>query len=170
MDAIVFFLAAMVVSGVLFSAVAKSVDDDGIEPCAWFDAERALVAILRSSVGSKIAVTVGGESLVINEWMEIAECVLLEAHVIAEGDGDSDFSALNSILSEVLNDVCGLSMNARLCVHELQNGTPTELFSVPRSWADARVTYASTTELVDSEERTYLVQLCSAPAAGLEPS
>ena len=169
MDAVVFFLAAMVVSGILFSTVSDTVDEDRSDSCSWFDPERALAAMMRSSIGSETQVVVGGQSLILEERVEIAECILLEAHIIAEGDAGFDFSALNSILSEVVNGICGRSMHAGLCVYELLNGTPSELFSIPRSWTDTRITYASTAELADSGGSVYLVQLRSAPA-GFEPS
>lgn len=169
MDAIVFLLAAMAVSGVLFSSIPRADHEAENDTGSWYDAERTLAAILGSSLGADVHVTVCGEPLTLSERVEIAECLLLEAHVIAEGDGHSDFSALDRILLEVVLDVSPPSMKSRLLVSDLKNGTPHELVAIPGDWSETVLVYAATAELADSEGGTYLVQLLSAPAAALEP-
>ena len=168
MDAVVFFISAITVTCVLFSTVPHASDNDISPSKSWFDAGRTLTALLRSSLGSEVRATIHGEPLIISERTDIAECILLEAHVIAEGDGASDFGALDLKLSEILNAVCGPFMEPQLSVWLLSNGTPYELFSLPGSPMETPVAYAATAELADSEGTKYLVLLRSVPSASSE--
>jgi hypothetical protein len=161
MDAIVFFVVAMAVTDMLLSMTSDYHDEELYE---WFDAQRALSTFLRCSLGSEIEVTVSGLPMALPARTEIAECLLLEAHVIAEGDGPWNFDALETRLTEVLEASCGASMESRLSVFEICDGTPFELFSVPDAWRSGELVYAATAELADSGDGVYLVQLCSAPA------
>ena len=168
MDSIVFFLAAMVVSAVLFSTVRQDADRE-LSGVSWFDAESALDAILRCSLGTDTNVVAGGEPVTIPSRTEIGECLLLEAHFIAEGDVRTDFVDLELEVSQVLKAVCPPCSEIQLVVSELRNGTPEKLFYIPWDWTETGLVSAATAELAGTDGGTFLVQLRSAPAAAPEP-
>lgn len=166
MDAMVFFVASLAITGVLFSLVVSYEDSDG--PLPWFDARRVLAALLLCSVGPGVEIVVSGESAVLPERTEISECILLEARLIAFGDGDADFAQLDARINEVLRAVCSQWTEAQVRVMAPMGGNLSEVFAVPGGWTEGATVFAATAELVDSGGSGYLVQLRSSPSTSPE--
>jgi len=169
MDAIVFFVASMIVSGVLFSLVSTGTDgQDAVSAIEGFDADKALTAFLRTSLGTEVEMVLGGGVLTLSERDEVAECILLEAHCIAEGDAESTFEILNGVLDVILESISRPFMVPFLQVLDVSDDDPAVLVSIPSEWEEVGEAFAASSLLTDAEGRTYLIQFRSVPASSAE--
>ncbi len=169
MDAMIFFVASIAVTGILFSLVYDSSPSVGDDDQRGFDAENTLQVFLDSCLGTEVEVCVHGGSLMLSPREFIYDCLLLEAHCIAEGDDPSGFSALNSELIDLLRIISGPFMEPSFRLVDGSNGTPMVMISVPSEWRDARIAFAASQGFSDAEGGTFMVQFRSLPSPGAEP-
>ncbi len=168
-DAVVFFLAAAIVSELLISlGCLDEFDSDLTSEPVGYDPDELSEAFLRSSLGVGLTVKVSGHDLRLTERDPILDCLLLEAHAIALGEGESDFSVLNIRLGEILNSVLGPFVEPSLRLVDITNGTPTVLVSLPSEWGEAESAYSASTEISDGTGRAYLIQLRLVPVSSAQ--
>ncbi len=161
-DAIVFFLAAMLVSQVLFSLAEG---DSGIQQVDGLgaDAEGLLHAVLRSSLGVEMTVRTSGDTIRLSQRDTIADCLLLEAHAIAEGDGVDGFEALNGHVKSALHSVVGPFLEPSIRLVDVSDGTAAVLVSLPDEWSEVGTAYAATLGVSEASGGSYIIQLRLVP-------
>lgn len=157
MDAMVFFIGCIAVSTVLFSSIEEkpiSVDDRND-----LEAGNVLAAFMRSSIGHDISIEARGSSVLLSETEAIADCLLLEGHLIAEGDAPSHFDVLNARLLDILGAICGPFVHPSLIILDVTSAASEILNAMPSDVSDGGVVYAASEGLSDSDGRHYSIQL-----------
>lgn len=164
MDAVVFFIAAIAVSGVLASFVETSPRSEGASSCG-VDVDDSLSVILHSSLGSDIDVLVGGDNVTLSRSDAIVDCLLLEAHAIAEGDDVADFVRLNLRVTDILATIFWPYGEPSFRLVDVSGRTPIVLASIPLEWPDVYLAYAASANISDAFGGEFLVQLRSVPVS-----
>ena len=162
MDAIVFFVAAIAASGIMISLVESNPVIEG-DPCGACDVDDALSVILHSSLGEVVDVLVDGDQVILSRGDTMADCLMLEAHAIAEGDDAAGFGRLNLRLMDIAGAVFGTFMEPSFRLVDITDEIQTVLISIPFEWQEVRVAYAASAELSDAHGGEFIVQLRAAP-------
>ena len=164
MDAMVFFVAAIAVSGVLVSSVETSPSSEGNSQ-PGVNVDEALAVILHSSLGSDIEVLVGGENVTLSRNDAIVDCLLLEAHAIAEGDDVAGFVRLNLMVMDIMTTIFMPYLEPSFRLLDTSGRIPIVLVSIPSEWPDVQLAYAAGAKISDASGGEFLVQLRSVPVS-----
>lgn len=155
LDAIVFFAAAMVISGVLLS-YARSGTVERPDAVPYPDPENLLEVFLRASIGQTVTLDIGG-SVVVRGNDPIGECLLMESRALTEGLPVEPFRPMNDIFLETLEESCGPGFQPRISVLTCEGA---EILSIgARSPPLVREAFAGSSELYDEDGMCYLVVL-----------
>ena len=161
MDAVVFFLASMIVASVLFSylerpGIQRTAEESG-------DSDAMLEVLLKASIGTTLSVALE-HTLVIDGREEVGECLLAEIHALRHGATIATFQSLNAILGGLVLSICSPAFEPSLVVLCEGDSCPNPILEILNPRASPNV-YASSTELTDPDGSIYLVELLLAPAA-----
>lgn len=166
MDAIVFFIAAMVISGMLLSS-AKERADDAFAPQGDTSASEILCVFLRASVGERVLVDLEG-GVYVDERADVAGCLAVEIASLEEGAEPSAFARLNEVIYSILKSVCNPLFDPHLVVVDVGSECERPILALPDAAARGENTYASSIELQVSGDIACMLQLTLCPAASPE--
>lgn len=168
MDALVFFMVAMVISSILLyyssSGPTETQDDHGQ---GMSDPHEILGVLLRSSIGCEITVSLDAPRYI--SWdTEVGMCLLLEAEAIVDGMTPGAFDELNKTVLDLLRSLCNSVYEPFLSVMAEDDTGTERIISIPGAPTKSNHMYAATMNLVQDEEKALLVQLVLCPAASPE--
>jgi len=164
MDAMVFFLVAVMVSTVLlhYSALGQEskVADHGQGNA---DPSAVLEALIHSSIGLDLTVYVDTPRH-ISPYVEVGQCLLLEAEGLLDGASADSFDPVNDAVRGILEGICSPVLEPYLSVWSITDSVPEVLVLIPEGESVSEQKYGASVELRNTGERMLLVQLLLCPS------
>jgi hypothetical protein len=165
MDAMVFFLVSVVISGALlyYSSLGTAVElrDHGQGQA---DPHELLENLLRSSIGTGIVVPLDVPRHISGDT-DIGQCLLLEAEAVLDGMRVEAFDPLNEAIGSALISICSPMYSPHLAVLSSGNAGAVSLISILGPPQKTSQIYASVAHLTNDEEKDLLVQLLLCPSS-----
>lgn len=165
MDAVVFFLVATTISGVVLyysSLDTPSTPQDHGQGQA--DPHEILETLLRSFIGTDIIVHLDIPRHI--SWdTDIGQCLLLEAEAILDGMMVEPFRSLNEAIRDAIYSICSPMYTPFLAVLSSEDAGSEPLISIPGPAEESSQRFASVMQLSHDEEKNLLVQLLLCPSA-----
>lgn len=163
MDAIVFFVVAMVISSLLL--YHANIDEE-IRPqehgSGSADPDAVLGAVLHASVGSEVFVPMDAPRHIPADT-EVCRCLLLEAEQIIGGTSAKIFEGLNCVLSSILERTSNPVYSSCLSLFLLGDSVPEKLFSISNGECLSSQSFSSCAGFSLAGGEEVLIQLCLAP-------
>ena len=167
LDAMVFFVIAMLVTNVCFSYLGQSstsgLDRPSIERC---DPGMILGVFLEASLGRSIVIPSSPE-VELDGKDQVSDCLLVEIECIEGGGDPLIFASLNQIFLGILLGICPPGMSLLLVSYRAAclTGEPVPIISDPTWTTDERADVrAASATMSSSEQHVHLVVLKLAPA------
>ena len=163
-DAVVFFTAMLLVSGILVAFCRT--DSQAYSPVnngSRNDPATVLQVFLKTSLGASVGL-LHPTPVTLESRSEAAECLAVEVHAIGHGIPVSSFKPLNDLLLGVLETVCGPSQLPCLEVLRLADAQPEVVLRLGVEASEASSIRASSVELPGTGGADYFVTLELAPA------
>lgn len=166
LDALVFFSAAMLVSGVMISYIESSsrdmVTDVGAPPV---DIAEILGVVMRSSVCCEAEALPGFE---VSGRESVAECLAAELYGLSLGVERHLFEGINDAIGGVVDPLSGPLFDWHILVVHPFGSSREPYLDIPGPLMPCGLAYAASTELPCSDGVLYTVILTLQPAAPSE--
>jgi len=166
MDAVVFFVIAMAISGMMFYyARGEVVQSPSMRLDGQADPEAVLRVFLHASVGEEMVLEIDGE-IHVPAYSEISECLRIELDALALGGNLTDFASMNERLFGILESICSAALDPYLTAVRLLDEGNQRILSLPSGPPDSDTLYASSAELPSVDAGSaYLLTLVLAPSS-----
>ena len=163
MDAIVFFIGAVLVSNILMSCVTN-LPNHPQENSIGGDTDPAeiLRTFLASSLCESVVVDLG-QTFYIDDRTTAAESLAIELLALEAGHDMKEFVRLNSLIHYMLRAVCNPAFEPYLLVLDMDGALSEPLLSIPCVPEAPRNAHASSTEIPGSGATVYLAELVLCP-------
>jgi hypothetical protein len=163
MDSMVFFAAALAISGVLVS-YARPLVEPRTDLQGDADPAGILRVLLRTSIGRPVSIDLHG-SYRLDGTEVVATCIAVEVSALSSGASQMPFSSLNAIILEMMNSLCDPVFEPVLTVYDLGEGSPDPVLKLPNVEVDSKNRYASSTDIPGDDGNPFKVVLILYPAA-----
>jgi len=164
MDAIIFFIGAVLVSNILKTYVAGLPSRSRASQMGGdTDPAEILRTILSTSLGESVLVDLG-RPFCMDDRTTAAEFLAIELAALACGYDIGRFDHVNRLIHDILRSVSNPSFEPFLLVLELDKNQSEPVLSIPHTPGATKNAYASSTEIPGTDATVYLAVLVLCPA------
>lgn len=164
MDAIIFFIGAVLVSNILMSYVAGLPSHSQASQIGGdTDPAEILRTILWTSLSESVVVDLG-QPFYMDDRTTTAESLAIELAALESGYDIDRFDHLNSIIHDMLRSVCDPSFELYMLVFDVDKNKSEPVLAIPRMPEASKNAYASSAEIPGSDATVYLAELILCPA------
>lgn len=163
MDAIIFFIGAVLVSNILMSYVTTLPNHpNGNSFGGDTDPAEILRMFLATSLCESVVVDLG-QTFHMDDRTTAAESLAIELVALEGGHDIRQFDRLNSLIHDMLRAVCNPAYEPYLLVFEMDDDATVPVLSIPCVPEATDNAYASSTEIPGSGTMVYLAELVLCP-------
>jgi len=163
MDAIVFFIGAVLVSNILLSYVV-TLPNHSPESSIVGDTDPAeiLRTFLATSLCESVVVDLG-QKFYLDDRTTAAESLAIELLALEVGHDLNQFVHLNRLIYDMIRAVCNQAYEPHLLVFDVDDDLSGPVLSIPSAHEATKSAYASSTEIPGSGATVYLAELILYP-------
>lgn len=163
MDAIIFFIGAVLVSNILMSCVTSIPNhSQGNSIGSDTDPSAILRTFLATSLCESVVVDLG-QTFYLDDRTTAAESLAIELLALEAGHDMKRFDRLNSLIYDMLRAVCNPTFEPYLLVLDMDDDLSGPVLSIPCVPEATNNAYASSTEIPGSGAMVYLAELVLCP-------
>lgn len=163
MDAIVFFIGAVLVSNILMSLVINLPNNSqGNSIGGDTDPAEILRSFLATSLCEPVVVDIG-HTFYMDDRTTAAESLAIELLALEAGHDVNQFARLNSLIYDMLRAVCNPAFKPYLLVLDMDDDLSGPVLLIPCMPEATKNAYASSTEIPGSGTMVYLAELILCP-------
>jgi hypothetical protein len=163
MDAIVFFIGAVLVSTILMSYVTPLPDESRKIGIGGDTDPAEILRILLPTSMCESVVLDAGQIYYMDDRTTAAESLAIELQAMEAGYSMEQFDYLNGLIYDLLRSVCNPAFSSYLLVFGMDDVLDGPVLSIPCMPEATKNAYASSTEIPGSGEVVYLVELVLSP-------
>lgn len=168
MDAMVFFVGAVLVSNIMLSFVPTLSERPQTESaCGDTDPAEILRTIMATSLCEPVMLDLG-QIHYLDDRITAAESLAVELMALVAGCDAGQLEPLNTLIYNILRAACNPAFKPFLLVVDIEGNQSDPVISIPCEYAATSHAYASSTEIPGPGGKTYLVELILCPALPLE--
>ena len=163
MDAIIFFIGAVLVSNILMSYVTPLPNhSQGNSIGGDTDPAEILRTFLATSLCESVVVDLG-QPFYMDDRTTAAESLAMELLALEAGHDMQQFDRMNSLIYDMLRAVCNPAFEPYLLVLDMGDDLSGPVLSIPCVPEATKNAYASSTEIPGSGAMIYLAELILCP-------
>ncbi len=163
MDAVVFFLVAVLVSTILLCYSSLGPESEGTDHGKGSaDPEAVLYALMRSSIGHDLTVQLDIPRHVSGRT-DVGQCLILEAEGLLAGIPSIAFAPINDVVGKILSGICSPVYEPYLSLWIISDTVSEALARIPEGEPTSEQRYGASVEMRNTGTEVLLVQLLLCP-------